>query len=146
MPIQFSTYFFIIFINHPFILWFFQKSYNLKSKVVFKSPSFCYLLKLGQTMLCFVQIVALISWWFNRSWLHQPELLIFSSRKLPLHNVSLLPLSFVWNLQNLVAEGSNENHIWTCNVLLLNSEKLPFVFFFFRRPINICSVFIRFNC
>jgi hypothetical protein len=116
------------------------------STKIYPIISFCYFFKLYQPMLSFVQIVTFIGRRLHCSWLHQSELLILLTCKFPLHNVALLSLSFCRYLQNLVTECSNENHIRTCNVLLLDPEHLPLVPFFLCRSVNVCPVFLRFDC
>jgi hypothetical protein len=71
--------------------------------------------------------------------------LILLTGKFPLHDMALLPLSICRNLQNLIAECSNENHVRTCDVLLLDPKHLPLVPFFLCRSVNVGPVFLGFD-
>lgn len=96
-------------------------------------------------MLSFVQVFTFIGRGLHFAWLHQSELLILLTGKFPLHDMALLPLSICRNLQNLIAECSNENHVRTCDVLLLDPKHLSLVPFFFCRSVNVGPVFLGFD-
>ena len=96
-------------------------------------------------MLRFVQVFTFIGRRLHFAWLHQSELLIFLTGKFPLHDMTLLPLSICRDLQYLISECSNENHVRICDVLLLDPKHLSLVPFFLCRSVNVGPVFLRFN-
>lgn len=102
--------------------------------------SFRDLFHFHQSLLGFVQVIALVCRWVKGPWLDQAPLLVLVTVEFPLNDAALFPLTLSWYLQNLVAECTNENHVWI--VFFLDSKKLPFISLFLWSSINTCAVFI----